>query len=445
MSKLFAIIRREFIERVRTKAFLIGTMMGPILFFGIGQMGRMMMGKPTTVQNIAILDGSTRQVGSRLVDSLSREDLRVGETTLRRYRFLHIPVAADRIVAVRDSLLPDVDRRDAKDNRVEGALTGILIVSDSGLAAGRLTYLGSNVSSLGDIGHLERSLETSMLRERVLAFGLSDSAASVVTARVDLTTAKVTKGTLTGEGSEAAFMFSYILVILLFVAMMPTGVQVMAAVVEEKSNRILEVLVSSVKPFDLMLGKVLGVGSASILQIAIWGMSASLLGRLGGGGAAAAMQAGGEGGGGAAMHMPNIPPSLILVVIIYFSLGFLFFTTAYAAVGAMCNTVQETQQVAFPVTIMIMAGYLGSFVAIARPETLLAKVMTYLPFTAPFIVPTRWSNAPLPLPELLGSIGVCLLGVLGMVWLAARIYRVGILSYGKKPSLKDIWVWVRHA
>jgi ABC-2 type transport system permease protein len=381
-------------------------------------------------------------VGARLIDSLSKERLGAGESAISRYNFTVVTVAPARVTAARDSLLPEVDRRDENDKRLPSALTGLLIVSDSGLALGRLTYVGSNVSSLGDIGHMEHALQTAMVRERVLGFGLSDSIAGIVTAPAELTTAKVTKGTISGEGSEAAFMFSYILVILLFVALMPTGIQVMSAVVEEKSNRILEVLISSVRPFDLMLGKILGVGAASILQIAIWGASASLLGRIGGRGMGS-MQASAGGGAAAIFKMPNIPVSLILVVILYFSLGFLFFTTAYAAVGAMCNTVQETQQVAFPVTGMIMAGYIGSFLAIARPETMMAKVMTYLPFTAPFIVPTRWSNAPLPLTELLGSIGICVLGVVGMVWLAARIYRVGILSYGKKPSFKDIWVWIR--
>lgn len=443
MSKLFAIIRREFIERIRTRAFLIGALMGPLLFFGIGALGRAMMGTPTTAQKIAVIDGSTSRVGARLVDSLTREKIGAGETAIPRYQFTTITVAPDHILATRDSLLPDVDRRDTRDERLPGAMTGLLIVSDSGLAAGRLTYLGSNVSSLGDIGHLERALRTAMVRQRISALGLSDSVATVVTAPIELTTAKVTKGTLSGEGSEAAFMFSYILVILLFVAMMPTGVQVMSAVVEEKSNRILEVLVSSVRPFDLMLGKVLGVGAASILQIAIWGASAVLLGRFGGG--ATSLQPAAEEGASAVFKMPNIPPSLVLVVILYFALGFLFFTTAYAAVGAMCNTVQETQQVAFPVTGMVMAGYIGSFLAIARPETVMAKVMTYLPFTAPFIVPTRWSNSPLPPSELIGSVATCSLGVLGMVWLAARIYRVGILSYGKKPSFKDLWVWIRHS
>lgn len=443
MSKLFAIIRREFVERVRTKAFLIGTLMGPILFYAVGKLPQLMMGKASGAQIIAVVDASADHVSARLLDSLSKEKLGAGGVP--RYRFVTVVADPDRATAVRDSIIPSVDRRPEGGGPPDpDALTGILVVTDSGLAAGRLTYLGRNVGSIGDISHLERSLRVAVVRERMLALGVSASVAEVATARVELTTAKVTKGTMTGEGAESAFWLSYILIIILFIALMPTGVQVMSAVVEEKTNRILEVLVSSVRPFDLMLGKVLGVGSASLLQLGIWGASATLAARIGGpSGAAAAANQASEGADRVSMTLPAIPTDLIIVTLIYFALGFLFFATAYAAVGAMCNTVQETQQVQFPVMGMLLAGYLGAFATIGRPESTAAKIMTFLPPTAPFIVPTRWSNAPLPMTELLGSIGVCVLGVIGMVWLAARIYRVGILSYGKKPSFKDIWVWIR--
>ena len=443
MSKLFAIIRREFIERVRTKAFLIGTLMGPVLFYAVGKLPQLMMGKASGAQVIAVVDASANQVSGRLLDSLAKERLGAGD--LPRYRFVTVVADPARATAVRDSIIPSVDRRPEGGGPPDpDALTGILVVTDSGLAAGRLTYLGRNVGSIGDISHLERSLRIAVVRERMLALGVSASVAEAATARVELTTAKVTKGTMTGEGAESAFWLSYILIIILFIALMPTGVQVMSAVVEEKTNRILEVLVSSVRPFDLMLGKVLGVGAASLLQLGIWGASATLAARIGGSsGAAAAANQASEGADRVSMTLPAIPTDLIIVTLVYFALGFLFFATAYAAVGAMCNTVQETQQVQFPVMGMLLAGYLGAFATIGRPESTAAKIMTFLPPTAPFIVPTRWSNAPLPMTELLGSIGVCILGVIGMVWLAARIYRVGILSYGKKPSFKDIWVWIR--
>ncbi len=441
MSKLFAIIRREFVERVRTKAFLIGTVMGPLLFYAVGKLPQLMMGKASGAQTIAVVDASTAQSSARLLDSLSHEKLGIGD--LLRYRFITVATAPDRASAVRDSILPSVDRRDERGDADPDALTGILVVTDTGLAAGRLTYLGRNVGSIGDISHLERALRTAVVRERMLGMGLSTTVAEAATARVDLTTAKVTKGKLTGEGAESAFWLSYVLILILFIALMPTGVQIMSAVVEEKSNRILEVLVSSVRPFDLMLGKVLGVGAASLLQLGIWGASAVVAGRFMGGQGSALANNAVDSADRVNMTLPSIPPDLIIVTLIYFALGFLFFATAYAAVGAMCNTVQETQQVQFPVMGMLLAGYLGAFATIGRPESTAAKIMSFLPPTAPFIVPTRWSNAPLPLTELLGSIGVCVLGVLGMVWLAARIYRVGILSYGKKPNFRDIWLWIR--
>jgi ABC-2 type transport system permease protein len=447
LSKLFAIIQREFIERVRTKAFLIGTLMAPLIFAAVGYIPQLMMGKATRTQSIAVIDATAEQVAGRLVDSLSRERLVTGEGELARYELRMVSADPSRAGSVRDSILPEVDQRDERGDAVPGSLTGILIVTDTGLAEGRLGYLGRNVGSIGDMSHLERVLRSAVVRERIVAAGGSLDLARVATQRVDLTTAKVTKGRMTGEKAESAFWLSYILIIVLFIALLPTGVQVMSAVVEEKTNRILEVLVSSVKPFDLMLGKVLGVGAAVLLQLGIWGASAAFLGvggaGQGGGGPQAAQ--GAQGAGEMSMSLPTIPTDLILVTLAYFALGFLFYATAYAAVGAMCNTVQETQQASFPVMGMLLAGYLGAFATIGRPESMAAKVMTFLPPTAPFIVPTRWSNSPLPMTELIASIAVCFLGVLGMVWLAARIYRIGILSYGKKPSFKDVWRWIRAA
>ncbi|HEX7917836.1 MAG TPA: ABC transporter permease, partial [Gemmatimonadales bacterium] len=256
MSKLFAIIRREFIERVRTKAFLIGTIMGPLMFFVIGQLPRFMFGKPSGSQVISVVDATAGHAGVRLLEGLRTERLGEGETGPMRYQLTTIETTAERGPGIVDSLIPLVDQRDDRGNQLPGAMTGILFISDSGLAQGRMTYLGSNVSSLGDMEQLEKRLRTAIVRERMHQLGLGDEMATTVTAPVELTTAKVSKGRLSGEAAETAFMLSYALVLILFLAMMPTGIQVMSAVVEEKSNRILEVLVSSVRPFHLMFGKI---------------------------------------------------------------------------------------------------------------------------------------------------------------------------------------------
>ena len=181
MSKLFAIIRREFIERVRTKAFVIGTLMGPVLFFAIGALPGMILGKPTASQTIAVVDATADQAAPRLLDSLSKQTLGEGESRLNRYDFVIVPADPSRAGSVRYSIIPDVDRRDERGDPAPGALTGILIITDTGLAAGRLTYLGKNVGSIGDVSNLERSLRVAVVRERMRSMGVPESVAAAAT------------------------------------------------------------------------------------------------------------------------------------------------------------------------------------------------------------------------------------------------------------------------
>lgn len=443
MANFVPIVKREFIERVRSKAFLIGTLLGPIIFLGLGAYFTYAFGHPEGMSRIAVLNGASGDLGQLVTRQLKND--KIDSTT---YRYEVTLVNADgRLLATRDSLVAQVDRRTASGDQDPNSIRGIVVLTDSGVAAGRVSYLGSNAGSITSMAHLEDVLRNVITEARLQHFGVPDSVARLATTQFDLKTSKITKGKLTGEGGKAAFFLAYILVIVLFIAMLPTGVQVMSSVVEEKSNRILEVLLASVRPFDLLLGKVLGVGAASLLQLGIWAGSAMLVaGKF----SAKSVPVTGTGTGGqmpatasGGFTMPNISPELVLVILIYFLIGFLLFAALYAAVGAMCNSVQETQQFQMPVTVVAMLGYFGAFGAINNPGSQLAKVLSYVPPTAPFVVPVRYAISPLPLPELLASITVSILGVLAVVWIAARIYRVGILSYGKKPTPREILRWIR--
>jgi ABC-2 type transport system permease protein len=446
MSKLPAIIRREFVERVRTKAFIIGTVLGPLIFLGMGLFITLIFGRDTGTSRLAILDAASGPLGARIEARLQADSLRTDGTAAPRYEVALVP-AAGRLEAVRDSLVKLVDQRGSDGRPDADGLRGIVVVTDSAVAAGHLDYLGTNVGSFTDMGHLERLLHDVVAQERLRGAGVSDSVARIATAKFELNTAKITKGRLTGERGESAFWLAYVLVIILFVAMMPTGVQVMSAVVEEKSNRILEVLVSSVRPFELLLGKVVGVGAASLLQLGIWAGSALYVTGHFSRPPAGSLEASGamSGAGGAAPVLPTIPPELVFVALAYFLLGFLLFAAIYAAVGAMCNSVQETQQFQMPVMLVAMLGYFGAFAAINNPGSSLARALSFVPPSAPFVVPVRYAMSPLPLPELLLSIACCVAGVLVVTWIAARIYRVGILSYGKRPGLREIARWIRSS
>jgi len=217
----------------------------------------------------------------------------------------------------------------------------------------------------------------------------------------------------------------------------------MSSVVEEKTSRIAEVLMSSVTPFQMMLGKVFGVGAAALLQLVIWGTTATLvttyraqLAKLFGASPEAMSSM-------ATMKLPSLRPDLLAVFLIYFVLGFLLFAAMYAAVAAMCNSQQEAQQAVVPVSMTMVVGYVTMFSMLNDPTGSLATTLSLIPLLAPFVVPVRYSLAPIPLPELLLSIALTFGAMLLVVWIAGRIYRVGILLHGKRPKLREVLRWVR--
>src|SRR5690606_1713008 len=258
---------------------------------------------------------------------------------------------------------------------------------------------------------------------------------------IDFQTLKVSEGQVTGESGEASFLLAYVMSLMLYFALLLYGIQVMSSVVEEKTSRIMEVLVSSLSPFQMLLGKVIGVGAVALLQISIWAGTAMVLTTFG---ARIAALLGASPSAVADFPLPVVSPALFAGFLLFFSLGFLFFAAAYAAVGSMCSTVQETQQAHTPITILIAAGLICMFALLSEPAGTLARMLSLVPFVAPFVTPVRYSFAPIPLPELLASAAAMVLGILAVVWVAGRIYRVGILSYGRKASFREVVRWVRE-
>lgn len=230
----------------------------------------------------------------------------------------------------------------------------------------------------------------------------------------------------------------------MYLSLVMYGVQVMGAVLEEKSNRIVEVLISSMTPFQLLLGKVLGVAGAGLLQLAIWGGAGFYLTSVvAGRSATAGMDQLAADGTARSFDLPTVSVELVLVILVFFLLGFLLYSALYAAVGSMCTTQQETQQAAQPVTIILAVGFVSLFALLNDSSSSLARILSFIPFFAPMVIPVRYAISPLPLSEVLIAVASTLVGMVAVVWLAGRIYRVGILSYGKKPSIKELWRWVR--
>jgi ABC-2 type transport system permease protein len=437
MRKIWAVIRREFVERVRTRAFILSTILGPVFFGVMFILPGYLMSRDTGVKRLAVVDGTTSEFGQKIATALTASRSGRGAEAPPRYAVTRVP-AVGREIEVRDSLV----RMTGLSEKSAPGFEGLLLVSDSSLVTGRLHYLGANVGSFRDVGELEGITRRLVVVQRLTGIGIDPSQVMKSQEGIDLITAKVADGKLSGESGAATYLLASAMGIILYISLLIFGSQVMMSIVEEKTSRIVEVLASSLTPFQMMLGKVMGVGMVALLQIGIWTGAATLFSTY----KDQIMSALGVAASGPLpLALPSMSPDLFLVFLLFFALGFLLYAAAYAAVGAMCNTTQDAQQLQFPVMMFVIAGFFSVFALIRDPNGTAAQVLSYVPPLAPFVVPMRYSIAPLPWTQLGGSILAAIVGLVLVVWVASRIYRVGILSYGKKATLRDMVRWIRTA
>ncbi len=437
MRKVWAIVRRELVERVRTKAFIISTILFPLFMGVLVVLPAFLMGRSTGTKAVALVDATSDDLGARIETALGAA--RIGSTEGGRPKFnLQRFPAIGRAIEVRDSLMAYT----ALSRKQAGSWDGILVVTDSVVPTGNVDYYGANVASFNDMRELEQTIGPTVIARRLQGVGVDLATVMRAVRGIDLATTKVSNGRLTGESGASTFALAYAMGFILYFALLLFGTQVMTSIIEEKTSRIVEVLASSLTPFQMMLGKVVGVGLVALLQLGIWASIAAFLAKNQG----AVMRAFGvTPGAGPGLSLPAMPIDLLLVFFAFFVVGFLLYAAAYAAVGAMCSTVQDAQQMQMPVMLFVLAGFFSTFALMRDPNSTAAHVLTFVPMLTPFVVPLRYSISPLNPFELLISLTVTVLGMLLIVWIAARIYRVGILSYGKKASLKDMVRWIRTA
>ena len=444
MHKILAVIRREFLERVRTRAFIISTVLFPLLMAMFTVLPAMLLRRASGTKHVALVNGVSGAFASRAAEALLGARRR--DSTAAVPFAVEVLPAVGRVEAVRDSALAVTG---LSKQRGPESLDGVLVLTEETLQTGRIQYYGTNVGSPAEMARLEDLLQPVVQRERLERLGVDAGVVMQATGKVALVTQKISEGRLTGQSGQATFGLAYGMVFILYLTLMIYGSQVMTSVVEEKTNRIIEVLASSLRPFQLLLGKVIGVALVGLFQLTIWAATALYLGSAGGSFMSRMMDDGARAGATAASGGPTflsaISPALVSIFLVMFILGFLFYAAMFAAVGSMCSTVQDTQQVMMPVTLPIMLGIMTIFALVNDPNGTLGRVITFIPFWAPFALPVRYSITPLPLWEVLASIGVMILSVLGVAWVAGRVYRVGILAYGKRASFGDVARWIRTA
>lgn len=436
MGKLLAVIRREYLERVRTKWFLIATLFGPLFFLAISLLPIWLASRDEGTReagNVVVIDATGNGLAARLVEAL-------GDSAGGRPEI--VTVAADRIAAAESSATAAVRAK----RRV-----GYLVLDSATLAGERARYAGRNAQTLTDMQRLGRAIDRAVLAARLEGTGIAPARLDSLTSidvrlqRDELTETGRTKGG--GSRNLAGFFVAFLLYMILAIF----GQNILRSVIEEKSTRVAEVVVASVKPDTLLLGKVLGVGAVALTQVLVWGVSALVIGSRvvpllapqGRGGAAAAR--GGAPGAGDVLAGVSFEPGVLVALLLFFVLGFVFFAACYAAVGAMVNSEQEAQQASLPVTMMLVASAVFMQPILLSPNGGMARTLSFVPFTAPVVMPLRLAATSVPAWEIAVSLACVAAGCVAALWFAARIYRVGLLMYGKRPTVAELARWIRHA
>jgi ABC-2 type transport system permease protein len=424
VRKVWAVIRREFIERVRTKWFVISTVLGPVFMIAMAVLPSLLLMRGGTASHIVLLDEGAGPLAERMRSQLARGG---------RFNVGVVEGTADRHAALVDSLTLQVRSQQ---------LDGFLVVTGATLEAGSAEYRGRNVSSLRDMGMLEGAVRQAVTVERLARRGVDASVVQEAQAGIELHTLRISKGGAAGASGEATFFLGYALALILYIVTLAYGITVMRSVIQEKQDRIIEVLISSMRPFQLMLGKVVGVGGVGLLQMTIWGAVGLATMRyrvrllaLFGVPTSASSQ----------FQMPALSVELVIVVVVFFLLGYLFYSSLFAVVGAAVNSESEAGQAQQPVMMLLVASLMLSIGALGNPGGQLGVVGSLVPFSAPIVMPVRMATSDVTGPQLLMSLAIMAASTLVVVWVAARVYRIGILMYGKRPGVRELLRWARQS
>lgn len=427
MAKLWAIVKREYLERVRTKWFIVATVFGPI-FFGAMIIIPAVMAKrsksTSEFTNTRILDATTTGFGQRIADVMSRG--RAPGSLAPQILVLK----PGEVAAAESTATKQVMARQ---------LSGYLIADARTLGGEEVKYAGRNATSLGDMERLRSSVKEALLSQRLETAGIdSREVQSLTFIPLRLNSERITDKGRGGSGA-VSIIFAGAIAFLLYMSIVLYGQNVLRGVLEEKTTRVAEVVVSSVPPETLLAGKILGVGAVGLTQQIIWVITTVLMFKL--------RQPILAKFGVATMPfaLPEISIGLALLLLLFFVLGFIFYSSLYAAVGASVNTEQEAQQAVQPMLILLVATAIFINPILLNPTSRLASVMSWLPFSAPIIMPLRLSLGSVPWYELAGTLAGVALACLAATWFAARIYRVGLLMYGKRPTLREMIRWVSYS
>lgn len=441
MRKFLAIVKREYLQRVRAKMFIVTTFLLPAAMSLFGVVPLIVLNIKTPPVRVAVVDQTGKlydQLSEALVNDESEQRTEnknavgppqmLDRKRLTRFQLEQVTVPNQSTDQIRDSLNQRLRNRE---------IDGYIILPPDFLAHGEAEFFNNNPGDVFSQGTLESALSRAAREQRLIDAKLDTKTREGLFRPVDLQAVKVgeTGGQERDSGSSFALVFGIGFVMYLSILMY--GQVVLGAVIEEKETRIAEILFSSVRPFTLMMGKLVGVSFVALTQLAIWGLAFVGFALYGVNLLASR--------GVTSLSIPSIPFAHFIYFGLFFLLGYFIYATIYALVGSMVTTAQEGGQLAMPIIlILVVSFYL--FLPVGRsPDSSFSFWVSIIPFSAPVAMPVRIVTHTPPFWQIALSLLIGFGSVLVVMWIAARVYRVGMLMYGKRASIPEAWRWARQA
>ncbi|MGQ0816227.1 MAG: ABC transporter permease [Gemmatimonadota bacterium] len=435
MSKTLIIMKREFLEFVQTKTFIVMTVLGPLLIAAfIGLEIFILTRGGGGEYRMVIVDQSAERIGVQLETALETPRGFMGKPVTFKLSRIERPA---NLQAVRDSL----------DARVGADSVGGYLVLPPGVLAGEtVNYYGKNATNDDLTSLLEKSIQNVVQTARLSREGIDPAKVVGALADVPFKAEKTTGGGMKG-GAAAAQIMAMLMGFAIYLVIALYGAAIMNGVLEEKRDKIVEVIVSSIRAPQLLIGKVLGIGGAGLLQMLVWAVSVGLVIAYAGS-IATILNLSPE---RATMintltaSIPKVPLSVGVVFLVFFMGGFLIYATLYAAIGSIATTNQEAQQLVFPAIMPLIIAFLIANTALRNADSQMAVIGSLIPFTSPLVMPVRAVLGSATILEILLAVVLLIATAFLMLWLAGKVYRIGIFATGKRPTMKEVARWMRTA
>lgn len=411
MHKALAVARWEYLEKVKSKAFLIGLFLTPIIMIAMGIL-------PGFFASQA--DEETRVIG--IIDCTGDIAIPFAERMQTRYilgngnpNYVVLPLAVGK------SIDCAAEERLAAGRVSANEIEGFCVVTGSDSI---VEYRSKVVGDFAVASRIEETLKELIAAQRVRDLGLDPAILKQLEVRLDVRQVKLSdEGEKEESGFERVFLSAYVFLMMLFLLIITSGQMLVRSVIEEKSNRIVEVLVSSCSSTELMAGKVLGLSGLGLTQMAFWAIIAIAL--------------------SAKFGMTFVAPDQALLLVLYFILGYLFYAAVFIAAGSPFNTEQEAQQITSYLVLFLVLPIVLAIPAMKDPGAGWIKILTYIPLLTPTMMALR---IPIQMPawwEILSTVLLMIVSIYVAMIIAGRIFRIGILATGKSPTIKELLRWIR--